>query len=200
MKRERLRTGRSLVFSVAGLFCLAAPAGAVMIGLSSHTSDGSVSASLLAATLDFQVVDSRVTLTASNASGFDIGSIYFNARPAVTGLAPKKLPDGWFLMTGAADTTAAGFGTFDYVLTAEIGLFAGDSASFRLDISGTSPWGGLDFATNGSSGGYAAAAKFRAASEVFGASHAPEPTTALLLGMGLVGIALRARAGPDTRG
>ena len=190
MKRELLRTGRSLVFSVAGLLWLAVPAGASTINLSSYTSDGSVSASLLAATLDFQVSNSKLVLTVSNASGFDIGSIYFGANSSVTGLAIKRLPKQWSLATGPANATAAGFGTFDYVLTAEIGLFAGASANFRLDISGTSPWAGLDFATNASSGGYAVAAKFRAASEVFGASHAPEPTTALLLGMGLVGIAL----------
>ena len=99
---------------------LAAPAPATIISLdlSSHSSEPGIDPALLAATMDFSVSGSVLTLTVTNnTSGlneFSINRIYFNANAAVGTLMSSST--GQFDVN-AISGNADGFGMFDFVLS-----------------------------------------------------------------------------------
>lgn len=180
---------------------VATEAGASQIVLSDASSEATIAADLLDATLDFDVSGGNtLTLTVTNDSnGYDLISIFFNASSAVSGLSLADGPRKWKLVPFSE--SGAGFGTFDFAVAVQIGQAGsdrfddgGDTAVFVFGITGSGTIDALDFTGELSateSGGVAktAAAKFSGPSgSVVGATgglHTPEPSTALLLGLGI---------------
>jgi hypothetical protein len=125
-----------------------------MIPISGFSSD-STSAQALAATLEFEVSGSTLTVTVSNETDgtghgeYKINRIYFNATSRVSALTLVS-PSGWDLET---DVKGGGkFGRFDFGLIGGVGrspsqIDAGDSRTFVLSISGTGPFSATDFTT-----------------------------------------------------
>lgn len=103
---------------------------------------------------------------------------------------------------------ANGFGTFDFALTDGVGspspgiVMPGQSVTFVVGITGTGPFAPSDFADL-SSNGYMFAAKFVNGppdpenpgheDSAFGAIAVPEPASAGLLALGLLGLAAARR-------
>ena len=144
-----------LVFLAAGGLCMATTANASRIDLSSLSSEATVAPSVLGASLDFAVTGGdTLTLTVDNTCAFDVVVIFFNANTDVTGLSLDSGPKKWELI---GDTTAGGFGSFDYALAVPIDkaskdkFDAGDSAVFVLNfmsngsVDGTDPGRGQGF-------------------------------------------------------
>ena len=146
---------RALGISVA-VVCLAIglPAYGATILLSEVSSD-ETPPELLAASLDFSVSESELTLVVTNltdnnsgdgAGGYDIISVFFNSVDAVTGLVLQELP-GWSFRE---DWHAGGFGTFDNVVQGGNGpngarIDPGESQTFFFDILGQGPFNENDF-------------------------------------------------------
>ena len=179
---------------------VATEAGASQIVLSDASSEAAIAADLLDATLDFDVSgENTLTLTVTNdSSGYDLMAIFFNASSAVSGLSLADGPRKWKLVPFSE--SGAGFGTFEFAVAVQKGkerkdhFDAGDTAVFVFGIAASGIIDALDFTGELSateSGGVAktAAAKFSGPSgSVVGATgglHTPEPSTALLLGLGI---------------
>ena len=159
---------------------------------------------MLGASLDFAVTGGdTLTLTVDNTSAFDVVVIFFNANTDVTGLSLDSGPKKWELI---GDTTAGGFGSFDYALAVPIDkaskdkFDAGDSAVFVLNFMSNGSVDGTDFTAeltvDGDVAALAAAMFVAGPGEVYGATAAvpvPEPSTGLLLGLGLAGLRLVSR-------
>jgi hypothetical protein len=192
----------------------AAAGNAATISLSDVSSD-LTPASTLDATLDFQVLGgNQLQLTLTNNTSapdeFNINAIYWNALSVVSGLS---LISATHSVTG--DVTGAwtpvltnqladGFSNFDFSLDDGVGemnpniVMPGDYITFAMNISGACADSisclDTDFITT-NAGGYFAAAKFvngpddpeapGTEDSAFGATVIPEPSTALLVGMGL---------------
>jgi hypothetical protein len=199
-----------------GTLLLSAAAQAGTITLSDVSSD-LTPASTLDATIDFQVIGGdTLQLTATNGTSapdlFNITELYFNATADVSGLtllaATHTLNGDVFVGWNPIQTnqSANGFGAFDFALIDGVGegnpnaIQPGESIVFLLNISGlcanTFTCMMSDFIdTQGQ--GYIGAAKFVNGPDVpeapgfedsaFGAAI-PEPGTATLLGLGLLGL------------
>jgi hypothetical protein len=134
---------------------------------------------------------------ASNVSGLSLLSATHSVNGDVTGLWTPVEPD----------LSADGFGTFDFALTDGVGMpspgiiMPGQSVVFILDITGTGPFDMSDFVEPNSMG-YLAAVKFVNGPDdpeapgmedsAYGAV-VPEPATAGMLVLGLLGLAAAGR-------
>lgn len=207
--------------SVAALMALAAlglasTANASTITLSTISSD-ETPASQLDATFDFVISGpTELTLTATNDTGgdasFNINEIWFNAASNVTSLTFDSATHS----VGSTDVTTEwapletaqnvdGFGTFDFGLDNGTGgsqddlIGPGEFIDFVFTISGTGPFNMDDFVSQNGSGNIGAA-KFvncvgndciESDDSAFGA--VPEPGTAAMMALGLMGLALHGR-------
>jgi hypothetical protein len=180
---------------------MAPVAGASTLSLSNISSDPGVDPADLSATLGFEVDGSTLTLAVSNDSGsFDITGFYFNAIASVTALSLTSGPRDWKLedpSNRGHPTDTGAFGVFDYIVwvkgkkAGNAKLQSGDVATFVFEIGGSGPFVATDF-TNAISvidgaeiDAYSAALFGEKKDSPIGATHAPEPTTGLLFGMGI---------------
>jgi hypothetical protein len=199
--------------AILASFVAALPAAATSITLSTASSDETPAADF-DATFDFTVSNTTLTLVVTNdttaPAEFNINEIYFNASSSVTGLtfnSSMHSAEGNVMMDWSSgmpiglktDIMADGFGTFDYGLTNMMGevdpsiIWPQQYVTFMFSIIGTGPFTDADFIEPNSKG-YTAAAKFvNGPGDDSGYGAVPEPTTALLLGMGLMGLAASRR-------
>jgi hypothetical protein len=206
-----------LVGSILAFFALAPSARATTIQLSSFSSELDPGPAVLDATLDFSVAGSQLTLTLRNDTTapdeYLLNGVWWNGAAQVTALGLVSATH-----SKAGDVTAAwtpvetsahvaGFGNFDFGLTVPSNLKngnlleAGENIVFVFTIAGTGPYTAGDFASANDQGKIAAA-KFVSGPgdrSAFGSTDGggplpvPEPTTAAMLGLGLLGFALAGR-------
>jgi hypothetical protein len=191
--------------------CLAGTSGAASIMLSDLSSD-ETPASVLDAQLDFDVTGAtQMTLTVTNLSDYRITAIYFNATDVVVSLSLDS-PTGWDFYTpldpGVPDRKADGFGVFDYALhdAGSASIAPSGSATFVFTFTSLEIEGGVfetvyasDFLSERSTippgdTPMVVAAKFMSGpndDSAWGA--APEPGSAALLSLGLIGLAINGR-------
>ncbi len=217
----RSTSGRAIfgtaIFAVVGLLC---PSGAAASTIQCCTiSSDATPASQLQSTFDFQVSGATLTLTVDNdtvvPSQFNINEIYFDASPSVISLSLTSathsdtvgnpplgdVTSDWTPVF--TDEMANGFGPFDFALFDGIGelnpaqIGPGENIEFVLSINGgVGTFTMADF-------GPLVAAKFvngpddpeSPGNEDSAFATIPEPTTGLLLGMGLLGLAWHGRLG-----
>lgn len=210
-----------VVVSAIGL-SIASTASASTITLSDVSSDATP-ASTLDATLEFNVLGgATLELIATNLTTapdlFNISELFWNGSSNVSGLTLTAATHsiegdvfaGWLPVT--TGMVADGFGSFDFSLMDGVGegnpnvMGPTESITFLMTITGTCA-GTLsctmaDFiVANG--GGFVGAAKFVNGPDdpeapgfedsAFGATVIPEPTSALLIGLGLAALSGRRR-------
>ena len=205
------------IFAVVGLLC-PSDAAASTIQCCTISSDATP-ASQLQSTFDFQVSGATLTLRVDNdtvvPSEFNINEIFFDASPSVASLvltsathsdtsAGNNLGDvfgSW--QPVFTDEMANGFGPFDFALFDGVGeenpaqIGPGEEIEFVLSINGgVGTFSMADF-------GPLVAAKFvngpddpeSPGNEDSAFGTVPEPSTSLLLGIGLTGLAAMRRRG-----
>jgi hypothetical protein len=199
-------------FAVAALVLGASGAAQAGTFVCCDESSDSTPAGDLDATFDFAVAGTTLTLTVTNdtAGGgdYNITDVYFNATANVSSLtltaATHSVLGDVFVHWDPVmmDDMKDGFGDFSYSIMDGEGetdpwlVTPGDSIFFELTIGGTGPFDMSNFGVLNSSG-YTMGAKFvngPGDDSAFGA-NIPEPSTASLLGLGLVGIAAMRRRG-----
>ncbi len=203
-------------FAAVGFLLLAGPAGAVSFVLSDLSSD-STPAAQLKALLDFEVNGSTLSVSVRNqtlaAAPFDISTLFFNVSPDVIGLTYTGAREGddaaWALFDSGTSVTNWKFGTFDFALLGSVSSNSGqivhghsNDFSFGIACKSGAVCNATDFGSGMSTGGQLAALvglRFLdgpGGDGAFGGATQqapiPEPSTALLLALGLVGFA-RAR-------
>lgn len=129
--------GGTLAIAFAGSAALGAT-----IGLSDLSSD-STPASVLLATMEFEVSGSTLTVTVTNDTAspndYKMNEVYFNAPASLTGLTLTSPPSGWNLHTNVA---ADGFGVFSFGLIDGVGtspamIQPGATTVFTFMMTGT---------------------------------------------------------------
>lgn len=198
---------RLALAAILGLSLLATGAAATTVTLSNASSDAAtLAAEDMDATLTFSVVGSTLTLEVSNqsASPIRMSEIYFNASDDVTSItltsAPTHSSTGDMVWAVSSSAASTGFGTFDYMVEGVVAgtgnnresgeIAAGGSAVFTFAVTGMNIDAG-DFGVELTAGSNAyAAARFHpngGNKSVTGAAvaHTPEPSTALLMALGL---------------
>lgn len=199
-----------------------ASASATTITLSDVSSDNTP-ASQLDATYEFMIsAATELTLTVTNTTDADavdndaeflMNGVWFNAMSNVTGLsldsATHSVSGDVFAawQPAVAGATPNGFGSFDFGLDDGLGatnpnlIGAGENIVFVLTITGTGPFVMSDFEVANAQN-YSAAGKFVSCTgndcvelddSAFGAAIIPEPSTGLLLALGLAGLSTRRR-------
>ena len=118
MKKSAFLLLNMLIFSLLIMF----PSGAagLTINCCDSTSDSNLDPTTLAASLEFQVSGSILTLNLINSSQYKIREVYFNSTFNVTNLVVDPMNpflDGWFLTdTDKSSNGIGGFGSFDWEL------------------------------------------------------------------------------------
>ncbi len=211
----RNRVSHAASFSVAvALACLigSTASASTIITLSDESSDFT-DPTKLGATLDFSVSGNTLQLVLTNLTSpsYNILSVYWNASDVVSGLVltfadhsvAGDVTEDW--MPVETGQMADGFGTFDFALIDGVGetnpniIGSGESITFLMTISGTcadtTSCDMNDFVV-ANDDGWIGAAKFvngPGDDSAFGAAI-PEPSSALLIGMGLLALARKDKA------
>ncbi|MHC4131816.1 MAG: PEP-CTERM sorting domain-containing protein [Planctomycetota bacterium] len=177
-----------------------------MVTLCDYTTD-ETPAEDLDATVEFSLSGSSLTIVVTNLTdgpdsgtdtGYDITALYFNATDNILGLTLEDPDFGWILYPWDNITKAGGLGQFDYVLRGKIGnnpiIVEGESSqTFTLSVthdgSGASESNFYSEMSSRPPGNnpMLIAAKFQRGpndDSAFGGTHAPEPATVAILGLG----------------
>jgi hypothetical protein len=205
---------------IVGVFVLVAgpatalPVTMILSDMSSEQEEGGTPPSVLdaAVTVELAGTDLKITIDNNTSGGFgagdyDISEIYLNiAGETVVSVSPSAVGNSGYELLAPPTTSVAGLGDYttgfgvagDLNLNSDL-IVAGeqDVMVFLSCLDGDCS--GASILNN--SAGKAVAAKFINGGpayeddndSAFGASPVPEPSTALLMGLGLIGLAWRGR-------